>query len=53
MDLRYKKYVGKTTFFFAIFLHKIIPFTNTLLCTQHCTESVAVTGIAIRTVESK
>lgn len=26
MDLRYKKYVGKTTFFFAIFLHKIIPF---------------------------
>ena len=27
MDLRYKKYVGKTTFFFAIFLHKIIPFT--------------------------
>ena len=23
----YKKYVGKTTFFFAIFLHKIIPFT--------------------------
>ena len=31
MDLRYKKYVGKTTFFFAIFLHKIIPFTNDII----------------------
>ena len=27
MDSWHKKYVGKTTFFFAIFLHIIIPFT--------------------------
>ena len=28
MNPWYKKYVGKTTFFFAIFLHIILPFTK-------------------------
>ena len=28
MNPWYKKYVGKTTFFFAIFLHIILPFTR-------------------------
>ena len=36
MNLWYKKYVGKTTFFFAIFLHIILPFTKVKAENKKC-----------------
>ena len=45
-----KKYVGKTTFFFAIFLHIILPFTKGTLSTSPCPKCYTATNTARKPV---